>query len=101
MNTHFQKILPENRAFFPDNVEKYGTTRQAKDDNIIQRMRIVWWIAKATNAHSEYRNNYSRSTAKMVMLKRLIITVYILCISRFFSVYRGILIWNEYRQQQL
>jgi hypothetical protein len=37
-----------------DNVEKYGTARQATDDNIIQRMRFTCWITKATDTHSEY-----------------------------------------------
>jgi hypothetical protein len=35
-------------------VEKYGRARHATDDNIIRRMRFAWWIAKATNTHSEY-----------------------------------------------
>ena len=36
-----------------DNVEKYGTARQATDDNIIRRMRFACWITKATDTHSE------------------------------------------------
>ena len=35
-------------------MEKYGRAGQATDDNIIQRMRFVCWITKATNTHSEY-----------------------------------------------
>jgi hypothetical protein len=35
-------------------VEKYGTARQATDDNIIRRMRIACWISNATDTHSEY-----------------------------------------------
>jgi len=35
-------------------VEKYGTARQATDDNIIRRMRFACWIHKATGTHSEY-----------------------------------------------
>jgi hypothetical protein len=35
------------------NVEKYGTARQATDDNIIRRMRFALWITKATDTHSE------------------------------------------------
>jgi hypothetical protein len=35
-------------------VEKYGTVRQATDDNIIWRMRFTCWIIKATDTHSEY-----------------------------------------------
>jgi hypothetical protein len=36
------------------NVEKYGTARQATDDNIIRRMRFACRITKATDTHSEY-----------------------------------------------
>ena len=36
-----------------DIVEKYDRTRQATDDNIIGRMRVGFWITKATNTHSE------------------------------------------------
>jgi hypothetical protein len=35
-------------------VKKYGTARQATDDNTIQRMRFACWITKATDTHSEY-----------------------------------------------
>jgi hypothetical protein len=35
-------------------VEKYGRAGQATDDNIIRRMRILCWIIKATDTHSEY-----------------------------------------------
>jgi len=37
-----------------DNVEKYGTGRQATDGTIEWRMRIACWISKATYLHSEY-----------------------------------------------
>jgi len=37
-----------------DNVEKYVRAGQVKDENITLRMRIEWWIPKATNAYSEY-----------------------------------------------
>jgi hypothetical protein len=35
-------------------VEKYGTARQATDDNIIYCMCFTYWITKAKNTHSEY-----------------------------------------------
>jgi len=35
-------------------VEKYGTGRQATDDNIIRRMCIACWITKVADTHSEY-----------------------------------------------
>jgi hypothetical protein len=37
-----------------DNVEKYGTARQATDDNIIRRMRFACWMTTAIGTHSEY-----------------------------------------------
>ena len=37
-----------------NNVEKYGRTRKATDDNIIQRMRFPCFITEDTNTHSEY-----------------------------------------------
>jgi hypothetical protein len=33
---------------------RYGTVGQAKDDNVIRRMRVAWWINNATNTCSEY-----------------------------------------------
>jgi len=35
-------------------VYKWGRARQDTDDDIIGRMRIVLWITKATDTHSEY-----------------------------------------------
>jgi hypothetical protein len=35
-------------------VEKYGTVRQATDDNTIRRMRFACCITKATDTHSQY-----------------------------------------------
>ena len=36
-------------------MEKYGRARQATDDNVIWRIRIVCWVTKATTGtHSEY-----------------------------------------------
>ena len=33
---------------------KCDTARQATDENTIWRMRFAYWIAKATDTHSEY-----------------------------------------------
>jgi hypothetical protein len=40
--------------FFPENMEKYRTARQATDDNIIRSLTTEYWKPKATNKHSEY-----------------------------------------------
>jgi hypothetical protein len=37
-----------------DGAEKYGTTVQATDDNIIQRMRHACSVASAADTHSPY-----------------------------------------------
>ena len=37
-----------------DNMEKYGRTSQATDDNMIQRTSTACWILKATYMHSEF-----------------------------------------------
>jgi hypothetical protein len=54
-------------------VEKYGTARQATDDNIIRRMCVACWITKATYTHSEYiiviafpRQQWLRERASML-----------------------------------
>ena len=46
-------------------MEKYRRAGQATD-NLIWRMRIAWWITKATNTHSQYLITYCFSTATMV-----------------------------------
>jgi len=54
-NTHFcSNLFSAKSCRLRDNVEKYCRARQATDDNKIRRMRIVCWIPKATNTHSEY-----------------------------------------------
>ena len=34
--------------------KKYCWSRQATDDSITRRVRIAYWVAKATDKHSEY-----------------------------------------------
>jgi hypothetical protein len=48
-NNCFSKSRP-----LKDNVEKYGRTRGAADDNIKRCMRLAFWIAKATDTLSKY-----------------------------------------------
>ena len=35
-------------------MEKYGTARQATEDNIVWHMRFTCWTRKATKTRSEY-----------------------------------------------
>jgi hypothetical protein len=37
-----------------DNVEKYGRATEATGDNTIRRMRLAYWITKATDTQSAY-----------------------------------------------
>jgi hypothetical protein len=43
----------ENVGGLRDNVEKYCTAGQITGDSVIRRMRVVCWITKAVNTHSE------------------------------------------------
>jgi hypothetical protein len=54
-NTHFMvKNVFRKSCRLWDNVENFDTARQAADYSLIQRMRIVCWVPRATNTHSEY-----------------------------------------------
>jgi len=37
-----------------NNVEEYFTAGETTDDNIMRRMRLAFWVIKATNTHLEY-----------------------------------------------
>ena len=73
-NTHcmFNNFSPQKSCHFQHtcNVEKYGTPRQTKDDNIIWCMRFACFITKATEALRIY-NTSCFSTATMVMPRRI------------------------------
>jgi hypothetical protein len=58
-----------------NNVEKYGRTVQATDDNV--RMRIACWIPKTSNAHVSICNNYSFSTESIDARPNLSVTRYV------------------------
>jgi hypothetical protein len=53
-NILYPIIFPRKSCRLWDNVEKYGTARQAADGNITLYIRFACWIPKATNAHTEY-----------------------------------------------
>ena len=55
-------------------MEKRGTARQAAGGSTIRRVRIVCWIPKATNTHSQYVT-YCFPKMTMVMGTRLNITL--------------------------
>jgi len=35
------------------NVEKYGTAKEATDDNTVRSMRIACWLTEATDTHTQ------------------------------------------------
>jgi len=69
-------------------VENYGRARQATDDNIIRRMRLVCWITKAIDTHSEYviliafshNNSYTNAPHCHVILKLPIQVILCVCV---------------------
>jgi hypothetical protein len=80
--TNVEKIKTQRLSSIPffQNVEKYGTARQATDDNIIRRMRIACWITKATDTLGMC-NTYCFCAATIVSPARLNITLYVHCLS--------------------
>ena len=50
---------------------KHGRTRQATDDNIIQRIRISCCITKDTDTHSEYVPYFSIDNARVIYTKKV------------------------------
>ena len=53
-----------------DNVDKCGRAGQVTDNNIIWRMRIAYWVTKATDIHSEYVIRVFFSVATMMKRTR-------------------------------
>jgi len=68
--------------FFPENMEKYRTAREATDDNITRSLSTEYWKPKATKT-LRICNIYSLVTATMVPRTRLNVTLYVYCLSRF------------------
>ena len=73
-------------------MEKYCTSRQATDDNIIRCTRIACWILKATETHSEYvilivfsLQQWLHESASM--LRYMYITCIVLCLFCMFPAY--------------
>jgi hypothetical protein len=80
-NTHFtfNNVFRKSCRLW-DNVEKYGTARQATDDNIIRRMRFACWVTNATDTHSEYVILIAFTRQKIVKATRLNVTLYVHCL---------------------
>ena len=95
----------ENRTVYEITVEKCGGDREATNDVTIWRMRVPCWITKAicTYAHAHAHefgyppvhalacahrpicDTYCFFTATMVSRTHLIVTLYVHCLSCYFS----------------
>jgi hypothetical protein len=79
-NTHFvfSNFFVENRAVYE--IMWKNTVEPDRPQMAIWRMRIVWWIPKATNTQ-RYRlcNTHCFSIATMVAKTRLTVTLYVNC----------------------
>ena len=74
--------IVQNSLRFWGNVEEYGRVRQAKDDNIIRRMRFACQINNARiKAHKFIFNTYCFSTSAMVTRTGLSVISYVHCVS--------------------
>jgi hypothetical protein len=60
--------------------EKYGTARQATDDNIIRRMRIACWLMYTIDTLSEYVILTALSTATVGTWTYLTYLTYMICL---------------------
>ena len=65
------------------NVEKYGRSRQATDDSIVQRMRVACWITKATEKCSEYVIIIALSLQQWLRERASMLRLSIYCLSCF------------------
>jgi hypothetical protein len=64
-------------------VEKYGTTTQAIDDNIIRRMRFACWITKATYTIC---NTYCSPWQQWLRERASVLPFYVNCLSCYFYI---------------
>jgi hypothetical protein len=78
----FNNFFPENRAVYEIMWKKYGTARQATDDNIKRRMRFACQITKEYK-HTQIYNTYCFSTTTMITHTLLNVTLYARCFSCF------------------
>jgi hypothetical protein len=62
-------------------MKRYGTARQATDDNIMRHIRVAYCINKVTDTHSDYviimpfHNNNGGQASERAPLLRLYVTL--------------------------
>ena len=81
-STHliFNNFVRKSRCPW-DNVERYGTARQAIDGNIIRRMRFACEITKATDTHSEYVILIAFPRQQWLRERSLLLRLHVHCVS--------------------
>jgi len=75
----FNKFVLLKSCRLSDNVENNTVQADKPHDSIIQRMRIAYWITKATNTHPQYVIFFAFSTATLVTRTRLNVTLHVHC----------------------
>jgi hypothetical protein len=76
---------PQKSCLLLDNVKNTIRSREATDDNIIRRMRLVWCVTKATETHSEHailialpRQQYANAPECYIYTSLPVFTLYLL-----------------------
>lgn len=67
-------------------METCGRVKEAKCDSMVQCMRVVCWISKATDMHSEYLSIFCFSIATVVTGTHSSVLLYIYCLSFSFCI---------------
>ena len=75
--TAFRKSCP-----LQESVEKYGRSRKATDDNIIQHIRIALWTPEATDTNSEYEKLTAFPLQKWLQERASMLRLYETCVPR-------------------
>ena len=75
--------FPRKSYILWDNVEKYGRTSKATDENIIRRMRFACSITKATNTntHTEYVVLFAFPQQELLSERASLLNSYVNCLS--------------------
>ena len=60
---------------------KYGTAKQATDDNVMRQMHIVCWIPKGLQGHSEYVVLIAFTLQQWFYKRATMLRLYVHCLS--------------------
>ena len=70
-------------------MEKYGTAKQAKEDNIKRGMRCACWITEATERHSEYVIHFVFAQQQWLRILASMLSLYLSVMPVLFNVLWG------------